>query len=50
MSLEIVFVVTILQNTGKTFKVFRKTIKMFYEDGTKNTLMSREGVQLGISN
>lgn len=22
---------------GKTFKVFRKTIKMLYKDGTKNT-------------
>lgn len=32
-----VSIVIILQNTGKTFKVFRKTIKMFYEDGTKNT-------------
>lgn len=36
-----------------TFKVFRKTIKMFYEDGTgkkKIPLSYEQGVQLRISN
>lgn len=44
LSLSTVSIVTIWQNTGKTFKVFRKTIKMFYKDGTKKYfLRSREG-------
>lgn len=35
-----------------TFEVFRKTIKMFYEDdtGKKKSLSYEQGVQLRISN